>query len=175
MQEVFQIQSDKLSTDEKQALNAPIMLVELGDVVNALANGKCPGLDGTPIEFYKANWTAVKPLVLQSLKLGIKEEHFPEFVTSGAIVLLRKKEYQRLLSNKRPITLLNYVYKIGAKTLQRRLSPILHMIILPQQSPFLPGMNIHHNLLLLSEMLHRAQFSSEEYILMKLDQQKAFD
>lgn len=115
LQEVLEIQRDKLSVEEKEVFNAPILLEELGQSVNALANGKCPGPYGTPIEFYKANWTTVGPLVLQSLILGIEEEHFPEFITRGAIVLLRKKEDQHLLSNKRPITLLNSVYKIGAK------------------------------------------------------------
>lgn len=103
------------------------------------------------------------------------EEHFPAFITKGAIVLLKKKDDQRQLGNKRPITLLNSVYKTGAKALQRRLAPILQKIISPQQSAFLPGRNIHHNLLLLSEMLHWAQESGEEHILIKLDVCKAFD
>lgn len=89
--------------------------------------------------------------------------------------MLLKKEDQRLLGNKRPITLLNSVYKIGAKALQRRLSPILQKIISPQQSAFLPGRNIQHNLLMVSEMLHQAEILGEEHILLKLDVCKAFD
>lgn len=90
-------------------------------------------------------------------------------------MLLKKRDDQRILGNKRPITLLNSVYKIGAKAMQRRLSPILQNIISPQQSAFLPGRNIHHNLLMVSEMLQQAQDSGEEHILMKLDVCKAFD
>lgn len=70
---------------------------------------------------------------------------------------------------------MNSIYKIGAEVMQRRLSSLLQRIILPQQSAFLPGRNIHHNFLLLSEMLHRANTSGEEFILLKMDVCKAFD
>lgn len=70
---------------------------------------------------------------------------------------------------------MNSVYKIGAKAMQRRLSPILQKIISPQQSAFLPGRNIQHNLLMVSEMLHQAEATGEEHILLKLDVCKAFD
>lgn len=58
--------------------------------------------------------------------------------------------------------------------MQRRIWPILQKVISLHQSAFLSGRNIHHNLLLVSEMLHGAQTSGEEYILLKLDVCKAF-
>lgn len=66
-------------------------------------------------------------------------------------------------------------YKIGAKVFQCRLTPILHRIISPQQSAFLPGKNIHHLLVILGEILHQAAQMGEEYVLLKLDVVKAFD
>lgn len=138
--------------DEKVALNVPLSFGELGAAVEAMANHKCLGLDGAPNEFYKANWSVVGPLVLQCILLGISEKAFPEFMTRGAIVLLPKKADQRLICNKRPITLLNSIYKIDAKTMQLRITPILQGTLTRQQSAFLPGRNIHHALFLMSEM-----------------------
>lgn len=81
----------------------------------------------------------------------------------------------RLLSNKRPITLLNMIYKIGAKVFQMRLAPILQVFISQQQFAFLPGRNIHHSILLLNEILHQAESDGGQYALLKLDIVKAFD
>lgn len=175
LEKVLSVQSERVLLEDKEELNAPISLVELGEAVLYLANDKCPGPDGTLIEFYKANWLMVGPLVHTSIVKCIADEHFLAFFTKGAIVLLKKKDDQRLLGNKRPITLLNSIYKIRPKAMQRRLSPILQKIISPQQLTFLPGCNKHHNLLLVSEMLHQAQACEEEHILLKLDVCKGFD
>lgn len=115
------------------------------------------------------------PLVLRCMTLGINQKAFPDSVTRGAIVLLPKKADQRMLSNKRPITLLNLIYKIGAKAMQLRITPILQCTISSQHTAFLPGRNIHHDLLQMSEMLNRARESGENHILLKLDVWKAFD
>lgn len=146
MAEVLSAQHDSLTLSEKETLNEPLTLEELGAAVNHLANQKCPGLDGVPSEFYKANWEVVGPLVLNCISSGINAKAFPEFMTRGAIVLLPKKADQRLISNKRPITLLNSIYKMGAKAMQLRITPILQRTITTQQSAFLPGRNIHHAL-----------------------------
>lgn len=173
--EVLKAHNEMLTQEEKENLNAPLTLTELGIAVGSMANQICPGPDGIPVEFYKANWQTVGPLVLDCLKTGIDEEQFSAFVTKGAIVLLRKKADQRLLGNKRSITLLNTIYKLGAKAMQGRISPILQRIITPQQSAFLPKRNIHQALLLMGEMLQRAKESGDNYILMQLDVCKAFD
>lgn len=59
--------------------------------------------------------------------------------TKGFIVLVCKKGDQHFLTNKRPVTLLNVIYKICAKVLQLRLIPILEGFISCQQFAFLPG------------------------------------
>lgn len=136
---------------------------------------KCPGPDGAPVEFFQQLWPSVGPLILKVINEGIEREQFTADLTLGLIVLLPKKLDQRLLTNKRPITLLNTVYKLGAKVMQRRLTPILQRIIAPQQFAFLPGRNIHHSLILLGEMLDQAAATGEEYVLLKMDVIKAFD
>lgn len=135
---------------------------------------KCPSPDGIPAEFFQSCWSLVGPLVLSILNRGLARECSTPKLTLGLSLAAQERD-QSLLTNKRPITLLNVAYKIGAKAFQHRLTPILERIISPQQFAFLPGRNIHHSLLLLSEMLHQAANSGEEYVLLKLDVIKAFD
>lgn len=115
------------------------------------------------------------PHLTEILNRGIEREAFTDDLVKGHIVLLPKKLDQTLLTNKRPITLLNVAYKVGAKALQQRLTPMLQRLITPQQFTFLPGRNIHHSLLLMGEMLQQAADSGEEFFLLKLDVVKAFD
>lgn len=65
------------------------------------------------------------------------------------------------------------IYKVGAKVMQTRLTPVLQRIIAPQQFAFLPGRSIHHSLILLGE--HQALESGDEHMLLKLHVVKAFD
>lgn len=80
-EEVIGAQQDCLTAEEKVALNAPLTLGELGAAVEALSNHKCPGPDGTPNKFYKANWPVVGPLVLSCISEGINAKAFPDFIT----------------------------------------------------------------------------------------------
>lgn len=157
---ILELLSDKLTDKEKLRLNEPLSLLELELAAREMKNLKCPGPDGAPVEFYKAMWPTVRPLLLKALSSGIDRKEFREELSLGLIVLLPKKNDQRVLNNKRPITLLNVSYKIGAKAMQMRLTPILQRLISPQQFAFLPGRNIHHSLVLLGEMLNQARSTS---------------
>lgn len=131
-----------------------------------MKSNKFPGPDGAPVEFFRSLWETVGPLILLTLNTGIQQGAFPASLSRGLIVLLPKKGDQKLIKNKRPITLLNVVYKIGAKALQRRMSPILQRIISPQQTAFLPGRSSHHSLIMLGEMLHQAASLGGDYVLL---------
>lgn len=83
---------------------------------------------------------------------------------------------QRMPTKKHPIILPNVVYKIGANAIEWGLSPSLQRTFSPQQiaSSFLPGRNIHHSIILISEMLQQAQVSGVDHILIKMAIVKAF-
>lgn len=172
---IFDVLTDTLSLEEKNALNAPLLLEELGAAARCLIKGKFPGPDRIPAEFFQQMWHLAGPLLLHTLSAGMEREEFPTDLTLGSIVLLPKKLDQRLLANKRPITLLNVADEIGSKAFQNRLTPLLQRLISPQRFAFLPGRNIHHSLLLLGEMLQQAACSGEDHVLLKLDVIKAFD
>jgi hypothetical protein len=104
--------------------------------------------------------------------LDKRKLHF-EFV-KGHIVLLRKqKGDQQKFKSRRPITLLNVIYKIVAKAYQTRLAQVLTSLISPQQTACVQGRNIHHGIFT-SECLHYAELSGLDHIIAKLDINKAY-
>lgn len=109
---ILALLSDKLTEEEKFRLNEPLSLLELELAMRDMKGLKCPGPDGAPVEFYKALWPTVGPLLLQALTTGICRREFGEDLSLGMIVLLPKKNDQRILNNT-PIVKANYTPQCG--------------------------------------------------------------
>jgi hypothetical protein len=77
----------------------------------------------------------------------------------------------------RPISLANFIYKVISKILANRLKPLLHKIISSNQSAFLKGRSIHDNSILAHEIFHsmKKKKGNGGLIAIKLDMEKAFD
>ena len=131
---------DLVSEDNAEMLDNEISMTEIAKAVQALPNGKTPGLDGIPIEMYKLFWTKVKDLVYDSLRHGLTEGKLSLDQRRGVLKLIPKKDKDiRKIKNWRPMSLLSTGYKILAKTLTRRLEEILPEIISQDQTGCIKG------------------------------------
>ncbi|KAL3702321.1 hypothetical protein R1sor_020343 [Riccia sorocarpa] len=166
---------NKLEPAEREAMELPLSEEEIKDAADCMKRGKSPGPDGATVEFFVTMWETVGEMLAKVLIRGANEGRFPAWVTPGDVVLLPKPGDPRLLGNKWPITLLNTVYKIYTKALQRRLVPILQRIIGWNQSAFLPDRSIHTSVLTCNEAIHTAKRSGQDHLLLQLDFRKAFD
>lgn len=110
-------------------------------------------------------------MISSSISLG----QFPPGVTCGVLALLHKGGTRSLLTNWRPIALLNVAYKLFAKALQLRLQPVLSEVISDDQSAFLPGRFILDNIMMTHETIDWARHSCQPLIFFKLDFSKAYD
>ena len=58
----------KLSNEQQHNLDKAITKEEIAMATKQLANGRYPGTDGLPIDFYKLFWTQIKECVYDSIK-----------------------------------------------------------------------------------------------------------
>ena len=82
------------------------------------------------------------------------------------------------MSDFRPISLCNVIYSIVAKTIANRLKHILHQVISPTQSAFVPNSLIIDNVIVGYECLHKIRHSKGKkhgLVALKLDISKVYD
>ena len=115
---------------------------------------KAPGPDGMNPLFYQKFWLVVGDNVVIAVLDFLNSSCMTPRINHTNIVLIPKVKNPIKMSNFRPISLCNVIYKIISKVLANRLKQILPYIISPTQSAFVLGRLITDNVLLSYETLH---------------------
>ena len=141
-----------------------------------MGNGKSPGNDGLPSEFYKTFWSDISEPLLKALNYGFEIGQLSVSQRRGIIKLIPKKsEELYYIRNWRPLTLLNCDYKIAAKAIANRLKAHLSKLINNDQSGFIKGRFIGENIRLIDSVINYAATKNIPGLLLFLDFEKAFD
>ena len=141
-----------------------------------MGNGKSPGNDGLPSEFYKTFWSDISEPLLKALNYGFEIGQLSVSQRRGIIKLIPKKsEELYYIRNWRPLTLLNCDYKIAAKAIVNRLKAHLSKLINNDQSGFIKGRFIGENIRLIDSLINYAATKNIPGLLLFLDFEKAFD
>jgi hypothetical protein len=94
------------------------------------------------------------------------------------IALIPKSKNHVCVTDYRPISLCNVIYKLISKVLANRLKPVLPHVISCNQSAFLSGRLITDNILAAYETLHSMHtrmWSKVGFMGIKLDMSKAYN
>ena len=166
----------KLSNEEKMSLEGEITREECKNILKTFQNGKSPGEDGYTAEFYKQFFSFLGQDLTDSLNAVFEFGEMSVSQRRGVITLLPKEDSDELLlSNWRPITLLNVDYKIASKAIAKRIERVLPYLIHPDQTGFMKGRYIGQNIRLINDILRQTELQKIPGILLLLDFQKAFD
>ena len=202
IEEVLSEVSDNsvLSDHAKAEMNKPISPDMVQLALRESANNTAPGINGIPYEFWKMlaapDRTAPQKKNTEDNTSQLKDDdeanifetltkiyddiekygvHEDSAFAEGWMCPLYKKKDRREISNYRPITLLNTDYKIFTKVLATKLAQVAPNVIHPNQAGFMPGQSIFDQVRLTKMMLHYAEATESNGLIVALDQEKAYD
>jgi len=142
----------------------------------SLPKSKAPGPDGYPAEFFKANWSVVGREMIAAVKEFLSTGCLLQQWNSTIISLIPKKANANRMTEFRPISCFNTLYKVASKLLSNRLKAALPKLISSAQSAFVPGRLLVENVLLATELVSGYKWIEiSKRCMLKVDLQKAFD
>jgi hypothetical protein len=167
----------RVTDDMNRDLTAPFSPEEIRKALFQIGDLKAPGPDGMHAIFYKNYWDLIGGDLVQEVVQSLNSRSLPEGWNSTTIVLIPKVKNPTLVTQFRPISLCNVLYKVVSKVLANRLKVILPEIISDQQSAFVPGRLITDNILLAYESIHtiKKKQGKKGLCAIKLDMHKAYD
>ena len=152
-------------------MGQPITLQELTVALEGMKNGRAPGIDGIPVEFFKAFWSILGEDLLAVLNDSMEKGCLPLSCRRAVLTLLPKKGDLCEVKNWRPVSLLCTDYKIISRALANRLRDVMDQVVHIDQSYCIPGRSIRDNIALIRDYLD----ISTQLGFISLDQEKAFD
>ena len=165
-----------LSNSEKLHCDNDITPEECYKCLLSFKNNKTPGNDGLTKEFYLKFWPNISKPLMESFRYSQEIGKMSTSQRQAVVTLIEKKDSDRqYLSNWRPISLLNFDYKLLTKTLANRIKVVLPSIISSSQTGYIKDRSITDSVRLIQDLLHYLQIKKLPGILLMIDFKKAFD
>ncbi|KAJ4440885.1 hypothetical protein ANN_10732 [Periplaneta americana] len=110
------------------------------------------------------------------LTASSKSSPGPDGFNEGIIVLIPKIPKPQMITDYRPITLLNTDYKLFMKILANRIRPCMDHLIAPGQTCSVPGRTIINNLISIRDtIIQSSEMPMQKVAILNIDMEKAFD
>ncbi|XP_056697705.1 uncharacterized protein [Spinacia oleracea] len=171
------VQTGPLVTDAHRAiLNAPYTREEVKSALWSIPGVKAPGPDGFGSFFYRDAWHIVGDDVIAAVLDVLQSGKLLKELNHTVITLIPKTKCPKNVSEYRPISCCNTLYKCVTKVLCGRMRQILPDLIQENQGGFVHGRYIVHNIMVIQDLVKQyGRKSVKPSCLMKIDLQKAYD
>ena len=163
-----------VSENDNKSLISFISDEEIYLTIKSFNNNKSPGIDGLPIEFYINFFHIIRTEFCEMIRNSFRIKKLTDSQRKAIIILLFKGGDCKLLSSRRPISLICVDTKIMSKIIANRLKPIMKCCISNEQFCGSEKSIIECNNVT-RDMLYYINEQNITCALINIDLQKAFD
>ncbi|XP_057451938.1 uncharacterized protein LOC130743727 [Lotus japonicus] len=150
---------------------------EVKDAIFSMGPLKAPGPDGLQAVFFQSQWEHVGDTVTRFVLHCFDDSSQVSLVNDTLLVLVPKVDAPERITQYRPISLCNVIYKTVTKMITNRLRRIMGDLVSPNQCSFVPGRHSSDNIVIAQEVFHSMRFLKRRlgWIAIKVDLEKAYD
>ncbi|XP_074342605.1 uncharacterized protein LOC141680216 [Apium graveolens] len=177
-EEVTNCMENKLNADHNVMLLKPVEEFEVKEALFHMHPDKSPGPDGITPGFYQKFWHIVKEDVVKTVQKFFEDGKIDNHLVATNIALIPKKRHPQAMTDIRPISLCNVLYKVISKVLANRLKKLIDGLISATQIAFIPGRLITDNVMVAHELMHflnRKSKGKQSWMALKIDMSKTYD
>ncbi|KAG7541754.1 Endonuclease/exonuclease/phosphatase superfamily [Arabidopsis thaliana x Arabidopsis arenosa] len=173
---IRELNSFRCSADLGRRLSAIPTPEEITSTVFSLPRNKAPGPDGFTVDFFITSWGTVGPSLIEAVIDFFKTGKLLKQVNATILALIPKTVTSEKLSEFRPISCCNTIYKVISRLLAKRLKLFMGLAVQRNQVAFIQGRLLCENVLLASELV--TDFNKNGPVTrgcLQIDLSKAFD
>lgn len=169
---------NQVSHEKYQRLISPVSEEEVKSAVFGMHPDKSPGHDGLNPWFFQAYWNIVGVDVIKFCQNFFEKGELPVGLNRTLVCLIPKVSQPHNMSDLRPISLCNVLFRILSKVMANRLKECLPMLISEKQSAFVEGRLLTDSALVAFEVNHYIKRKTQGVnvvVGLKIDISKAYD
>lgn len=150
-----------ISEADLKRIGKPCTATEIELSLRSMGKYKAPGPDGYQPVFYQDCWDVVGSSVVRFVLEFFESCELPEELNDALVVLIPKVNKPEKITQFRPISLCNVLFKVMTKAMVLRLKSLMPLLIGPAQSSFIPGRLSTDNIVIVQEAVHSMRKKTE--------------